>query len=304
MDPVRTRGRGFVVFSKNHPSMKTLPSKIPSRAMPALAASALLSLVQPALAQDAPASQPAPEYTLTGNLSLNSDYRFRGISQTWRLPAVQGGLDYSHRSGFYLGSWASNVSGNSYNNGAGLEVDLYGGWRFSPAADWTLDLGVLAYLYPGARMNSAPGVATDRRYDNVELYAGLSRGGFSAKLSYAATDYFGLNATTAGYAFFSALPERGGSRGSLYLDLNYNLDLGHGVTLGAHLGHLKVRHYGELSYTDAKLSLSREMLGLNWSAALVGTNADKAFYQAGNAAGQDAKRLGRSGVVLSVAKTF
>lgn len=61
------------------------------------------------------------DHTVTGNVGLVSDYRFRAISQTFREPAVQGGLDYAHASGFYAGTWASNVSGNLYPNGAGME---------------------------------------------------------------------------------------------------------------------------------------------------------------------------------------
>lgn len=253
----------------------------------------------------APAAPAAtPEHTLTGNVSLNSDYRFRGISQTWLLPAVQGGFDYAHSSGLYAGTWASNVSGNSYNNGSGMELDLYGGYKFAPAKDWTLDLGALAYVYSGAKLNSAPGVASNNDYNNVDVYAALSSGAFSAKLSVAVTDYFGLKSASSGYAYFSALPARGGSSGSAYLDLNYSVDLGDGLSLGTHLGYLSVRHYSELSYTDVKVSLAKEMAGLTWTAALVATNADKAYYQVTNAAGSNAKKVGDTGLVLSVGKTF
>lgn len=257
-------------------------------------------------APDPEAAAPAatPEHTLTGNLAMTSDYRFRGISQTYRRPAVQAGLDYTHGSGLYAGTWMSNVSGNSYNNGAGLEWDLYGGYRFAVARDVTLDLGALAYAYPGARLNSAPGVATGEKYTNVDVYAGISAGAFSARLSLSATDYFGLNGTTAGYAYFSALPPAGDSKGSAYLELNYNYDLGAGLTLGTHVGHLAVRHYGELSYTDFKLSLAKELHGLTVTGALIGTDARRDFYQVGNSAGQGAKRMGATGLVLSVGKTF
>ena len=275
-----------------------------SKKLSLIAVAALTLLTGLARAEAEAAAAATPEHTLTGNLSLNSDYRFRGISQTWKLPALQGGFDYSHASGFYAGTWASNVSGNSYNNGAGLELDLYGGWKFSPARDITVDVGALAYVYPGAKLNSAPGVATNEKYTNVDAYVGLTSGAFSAKLSIAATDYFGLNGTTAGYAYFSSLPARGTSKGTSYLDLNYNIDLGDGLTLGTHVGRLSVRHYSELSYTDFKLSLAKEMVGLNWTAALITTDAKRDFYQAGNAAGQNAKRLGNVGLVLSVAKTF
>lgn len=272
-----------------------------------IAIAAMLSSA--ARAQTAPAAEAAapaatPEHTLTGNLTLASDYRFRGISQTYKLPAVQGGLDYAHSSGLYLGTWLSNVSGNSYNNGAGLEWDLYGGYKFAVAQDVTLDLGALAYVYPGARLNSAPGVATGEKYTNVDVYAAITAGAFNAKLSLSATDYFGLNSTTAGYAYFSSLKPAGGSEGSAYLDLNYSFDLGSGVTLGTHAGHMAVKHYGELSYTDYKLSLAKEFHGLTVTGALIGTDARRDFYQVANAAGQSAKRVGTTGFVLTIAKTF
>ena len=283
------------------------------RALTFASSSALLCLgaqaqTPAAAAGDQPATAAstvaAPEHAVTGNLGLVSDYRFRGISQTWRLPAVQGGLDYVHRSGLYLGTWASNVSGNSYNNGAGLEWDLYGGVKLEVAPGVVLDLGALAYIYPGARMNSAPGVASTQKYDNVDLYVGVSHGPFSAKLSYAVTNYFGLDGKSAGSAYFTSLAPNGSSRGSVYLDLNYNVDLGQGVTLGLHGGHVAVRHYADLSYSDAKVSVSKEWAGFNLSAAVVGTNAKSAYYQAGNSAGADAKRLGKAALVLGLNKSF
>lgn len=265
---------------------------------------ALALCLLPPLTATAAQADPGPEHTVTGNLGLASDYRFRGISQTWKQPTLQGGLDYAHASGLYLGTWASNVSGNSYNNGAGLELDLYGGWKLATAQGPSLDVGALAYLYPAARLNSAPGVATSDTYTNVDIYVGLSWGAFSAKLSVAASDYFGLNAQTAGYAYFSGLPAHGGSKGSRYLDLSYSTDLGHGMTLGAHIGRLDVRRYAALSYWDYKLVLGKELAGLSWNLALVGSDADRAYYQAADSAGQKARRLGTAGLVLSVGKSF
>ena len=58
----------------------------------------------------------------------------------------------------------STESTNSYNNGAGLELDLYGGVKLPVMGEGTLDLGALAYVYPGARLNSAPGVASSKRW--------------------------------------------------------------------------------------------------------------------------------------------
>lgn len=272
----------------------------------ALAAAALCAVASAQTAAPAAgeAAAPAPTPSVTGNFSLVSDYRFRGISQSWGQPAVQGGIDYTHASGFYLGNWNSSVSSNSYNNGASLEMDLYGGYRFEPAKDWTADVGVLHYLYPGARLNSAPATPTGEKYDNTEIYFGLTRGPFNAKLSYAETDYFGLNSTTSGYAYWSALPARGDSKGTSYLDVNYNADLGGQLTLGLHVGYTAVRNYDELSYADYKVSLGKEISGFNLGLALIGTNADTTFYQAGNSAGADPQKLGRTALVLAVSKTF
>ena len=275
-----------------------------SRIARTLVAVAGASTLGTAMAQTSTAPAEKPEYTLTGNLAVVSDYRFRGISQSYRLPAVQAGIDYTHSSGFYLGNWNSSVSGNSYNNGASLETDLYGGYRFEPMKDVTADLGVLFYIYPGAKLNAAPGVPSDNKYDNAEIYAGVTMGPFNAKVSYAVTDYFGLKSETAAYAYFSALPDNGDSKGTVYVEANYTLDLGDKLSLGAHVGHTAVRHYSELSYTDAKVSLNKEWAGFNFGAAIVGTDAKKEFYQVANSGGADPKRLGTTTLVVSVGKTF
>lgn len=235
-----------------------MPSNIIKRIGAVFALSALGSVSAQTAAPSAAVPAETPSYTLTGNIAAVSDYRFRGISQSYKLPAVQAGFDYTHASGFYLGNWNSSVSGNCYNNGASLETDLYGGYRFEPVKDLNVDVGALYYVYPGAKLNQAPGVPSDKKYDNAEIYAGITRGPFNAKLSYALTNYFGLDGETAAYAYFSALPDRGNSKGTAYLEFNYTLDLGDKLNLGAHVGRTVVRHYSELSYTDVKVSLAKE----------------------------------------------
>jgi len=129
----------------------------------ALAAAALCSL-----APFAQAAEPAPEWTITGNAGLFTDYRFRGISQTHRRPAIQGGIDVSHSSGLYLGNWNSNVD-SAFYNGANIEMDFYGGYKL-PAGPLTLDFGALYYHYPGS------GAGGTFKIDNTELYVGLMSG--------------------------------------------------------------------------------------------------------------------------------
>jgi uncharacterized protein (TIGR02001 family) len=66
----------------------------------------------------APADSARSPHTRTGSVTLVSDYRFRGISQTYKGPAVQGGFDYARAGRFYLGNWNSNVASQVYTGGS------------------------------------------------------------------------------------------------------------------------------------------------------------------------------------------
>jgi hypothetical protein len=280
----------------------------------ASAISSLFALPAVTNAQTAPAAAaPTPEHVFTGNATLVSDYRFRGISQTFKLPAVQAGFDYAHSSGVYLGTWASNVSNNVYANGAGLEWDLYGGYKFEVAKDITADIGLLYYWYPGAKFNTAG----QDKYNNTELYGALSYGNFTAKYSHAISEFFGMKTATMGglcglgssgaatTTCFSGNP--GSSKGSGYLDLSYNFDLGDKLTLALHLGHQTVQNYGKLSYTDYKVGLTKEYNGFLLGAALIATNANTELWRAMNGAQANGGKFidpRGSTLVLSLGKTF
>lgn len=103
----------------------------------------------PALAQD---EKPADAIKITGNVSLVSDYRFRGFSQSsGEKAAIQGGLTVAHESGLYLSTWASSIDFPNYdgnNHGLTTEVDIFGGWAGEVTPGVTLDVGLLYYLYP------------------------------------------------------------------------------------------------------------------------------------------------------------
>lgn len=251
-----------------------------------LATAILAAFASSASAQQAAAS----DHTFTGNLTLASDYRFRGISQTFGKPTLQGGFDYAHSSGFYVGNWNSNVSGVQYPNGSSLEMDFYGGFKFEPVKDVTADIGVLYYYYPGSTIGT-----TGEKFDNTEIYFGASYKWFSAKYSYGVSDFFGLNSTTA----FAA---RGDSKGSGYLDLNANFEIADKTVLNLHAGHQTVHNYGEFNYTDYKIGVTRDFGFASIGLAVVGTNADKAFYTASN--GTKSRDLGKTTAVVSLSKTF
>ena len=109
----------------------------------ACAALTLLSSV-PAFAQEAPTSP----VTVTGSVGLVSDYRFRGVSQSDRGMAVQGGITVAHESGVYVGTWGSNLSGWGTFGGANMELDLIGGYAMKLNDNATLDVGLTWYMYP------------------------------------------------------------------------------------------------------------------------------------------------------------
>lgn len=285
-----------------------------------LAAAVAATFVSPvavttAMAQAAAA--PASPHTFTGNVAVVSDYRFRGVSQTYKLPALQGGFDYSHSSGFYVGNWNSSVSGNSFNNGAALEMDFYGGWKTEFSNGIGLDIGGLYYYYPGSYYQTSAATGK-KKYDNFELYIGLSYKWLSAKYSYATTDYFGLTGAALGNAVFGAVNSNNAatgetagtttsnSKGSQYFEINANYEIAPKWMLIGHVGHLSVKNYAPLNYTDYKLGVTYDAGFATFGAAFVGTNAKSDFYRIfeNNGAATTGKQVSNSTLVLSISKTF
>ena len=95
-------------------------------------------------AAEAPAGPPAP-FTVAFGVAGVSDYRFRGISLSNKKVAVQPSLTLTHRSGFHVGTWISNITPNA---GDDLEVDLIGGWG-GALGPITVDVSATDYVYPG-----------------------------------------------------------------------------------------------------------------------------------------------------------
>lgn len=177
-----------------------------------------------ASAQQAPASP----HTLTGNIGLFSQYVFRGLTQTNKDPAVQGGLDYAYNFGpasAYLGTWASNISwtrDSGQYTSSSLEWDIYGGVRGNILkSDFTYDLGYLLYYYPGDVAVGGEGATTN------EVYGALGWKWFTVKYSYSVGD-----------RTFAVRD----SRGTWYLDLSASVPVyDTGVTVFAHWGKQKFK---------------------------------------------------------------
>ena len=270
-----------------------------------LLAAGLLSaacFTQSAMAEDAPAAVAAPEPgPFTANVTLTNDYRYRGISQSGLNPAIQGGFDYAHPSGFYIGNWNSSISwisdsasaypGSSVS--APIEMDFYAGYKHDWSEGFIADLGVLQYFYPTSGL---PGGFTNP--NTKELYVAQNftvdkLTGF-VKFSVAVTNLFGFNS----------------SSGSNYTDLTLNYDTGvWGLALNGHVGYQYVAgtafsggpsNSSLYSYTDWKLGVTKDFgSGFSGSLAYVATNANNYAYVNPNGT-----NLGRAGVLVSVTKTF
>ena len=301
----------------------------------ALAASSLLATA--AFAQTAPAAEVSP---VTANVTVASNYIYRGLTQTNNKPAIQGGFDYAHESGFYVGNWNSSISWlsdsygtNGYSNRtntntgsvtAPVEMDFYAGFKKELFGEgFATDVGVLQYYYPTSGLPnytyqssnlSANGNVAGRQFlgynpSTTELYAAQN---FAAgpiagffKVSYAVTNLFGIY----------------NSAGSVYPDLTANYDTGiYGLTLNAHAGYQYVPgnqtqaastatstspagNYN-LSYADWKLGLTKDFGGgLSGAVAYTGTTAQKVRSVYVYATPLNGNQ-GRGNAVVSLTKTF
>jgi len=108
-----------------------------------------LGFASPATADTADVAA-AEDEGFPGSLSMNAgfftDYAFRGVSQTKESYALQGGVDWSHDSGLFLGFWGSRVNFGSGDDSY-MEQDFYGGYAGSLGA-LSYDIGVYYFYYP------------------------------------------------------------------------------------------------------------------------------------------------------------
>jgi uncharacterized protein (TIGR02001 family) len=229
--------------------MRTLPKAL-------LLAAATSVLPGVAIAQDSP-------HSFTGKVALYSEYEYRGISQTAEKPAVQLNLDYGHASGFYAGTFISNIKWlkeaaevGGFSSNANIEWDIYLGFKKEIVKDVTLDVGYLRYEYPSSSdFNPKPN--TD------EVYIGLGYGPVSVKYSYALSDTFGV----------------ANSEGSDFIEANLALPIVDKVTLTGHVGHQKYKNSSALDYTVWKIGAVYDFgNGLNAGAYYKGTDAESSLY--------------------------
>lgn len=302
-----------------------------------------LSMAQVSYAAEAEEKAPAAveaksPWAATANVGIVSDYYARGISQNWHKPAVQGGIDITHDSGFYVGTWGSNVTPNTFPDATG-EIDVYGGYNGTISAveglGWTA--GLISYLYPGGSWKKynafgQQGISQTPkggRWNTTEANIGLSYSYFSAKLSYTLTDWFGADRDTGW---------DGSTKGTTYLEFNVAYPLPWWeLTLVGHVGRLDVN--GKLDpaadfssigggavpsssisgatrpdYTDYKIGLSKPFkIGASegWTAGLYYVGASNRKYWGDTGYGgtsfngsAETKNLNDGRAVFTLTRTF
>ena len=277
-------------------------------AISAVAAGLLAVASMSAFADEAPAADAAaPEVSpITANVTVTNNYIYRGLSQSNYKPAIQGGFDYAHESGFYIGNWNSSiswVSDEKLATSAPIEMDFYGGFKKELIAEgFASDVGLLQYYYATSGISTASGYVNP---NTTEIYVAQNATfgpvtGF-LKFSYALSNTFGTASST----------------GSNYSDLTANYDTGfYGITVNGHFGFQKIAGQylnagaASPSYADWKLGLTKDFGGgLSASAAYVGTNVKSGVNAAGvpNSyayASPTGRNLGGQTGVVSLTKTF
>lgn len=207
-------------------------------------------------------------HSVTANVLIGSDYIFRGISQTDNNPTIQGGLDYGHASGLYVGTWASNVDFGSGDESSS-EFNLYGGFA-NEFGDTGIgyDIGALRYYYPG----------TGGGADFNEAYG---------RLSYS---YFSIGVAHSGN-FLNA-----GEDGTYY-NLGFEYGLPYDMTFMAGVGYQDMDSEIGEGYKDYLIGVSKTFADLDFAVTWTDTDSDGEDFA-------DDKDLVDNIFAFSVSKTF
>ena len=201
---------------------------------------------------------------VTGNFGAVTNYLYRGVEQSLTSDAAaQGGLDWSHASGFYAGTWMSNTEFIGYNGAlVSYETDVYGGYTMK-AGDVGLDFGLLYYYY-----------RDDTALNTLEAYVGATFGPVTAKVFYT-PEYFG------------ALDASGDDAAGLYATVSAAVKLSETLTVTPQIGMSQgdgpevffgndpVSGQPDGEYIDYSVTLTKSLdAGLSASFAFIGTTLD------------------------------
>jgi len=200
------------------------------------------------------ASSSAALAEISANVTLASDYAFRGVSQTDNQFAIQGGFDWAHSSGIYLGTWASNVDSQFFGGATDpqIELDLYGGYANELSNGIGYDLGYLRYQYPGGS-----------DFNTNEFYLKGSYKGFGASVNYSdELNFVGSNSS------------------AWYWAASFDHTFPYEIGFSAHIGYNAGDAYSDDkalggTYTDWSLGLSKNVAGVDLGLTYVDNNVSK-----------------------------
>lgn len=224
-------------------------------------------------------SMAATAHDADGNLTVITDYRSRGISQTHGHPALHAQIEYTHDTGAWIGTRMVNVSRDTYVGGRGIENDIYGGYMRDFGNGYRIYVGNYQYVYSRAHNTQ------NARYDTNEIFTQLRAGAFTLKFYHSLTDYFGL-------------PR---SSGTNYVSMDYYLPLHDNFTFVAHGGYTRIANHSHLNYTDLRIGLAYEIKPITYSATIYDNQGGRSFREANTVQGYRA--FGRA-VVFSASWAF
>ena len=239
---------------------------------------------------DAPA--PTPEFTVTGDAAIVSQYKFRGISQSDNKPAAQMAITVTDASGFYVATWGSSGTNGPLTPNGGTEIDVYGGYG-KTIAGYSLDGGVYGYIYPNLAGNNL-----------FEVYGDVSKSfgpiGTKIGLNWAPKQhYFSFNNPTGTqYSMYE------------YVEFTYSPASLSALTLHSHIGHTGGGLNYVKEYMDYTAGVSYKWKNLTFDVSGVGTNVGKGdshanpYFYNGMADPGDTHRLAKSVAVVSVTASF
>lgn len=232
-----------------------------------------------ALAEEAApaAAEPTPDWTVAGSVSFVSDYIFRGQSQTWGKPAAQFGVEANHKTGFYAGFFASNVS-DQWLPGANLETDLYAGFRGAlPGAASAIgfDVGGIYYVYPGANWDESSFGSKSNSLNTFEIYGSLSYKFLSFKVGRTLTEYWGWNNNNSGVGACpvangfngdcsAGVVPGGDTKGSYFYEANASYEVLPTWTVSGQIGRQVIEDSKGLDITYYKAGVTKAFSG-GWS---------------------------------------
>ncbi|MEE4349906.1 MAG: TorF family putative porin [Pacificimonas sp.] len=260
----------------------------------ALAGAAALAFVaNPAFAQtaleEAESTDIPADWELSGNVGIYSDYRFRGISFTDQDAALQGGIDLAHSSGFYVGTWGSNLAGFGTFGGSNLEIDIYAGFGGEFGSVGVFDVGILWYTYPGTDVT-----------DYLEVYGSVG------------ADIAGVE-TTIGVAYAPDQDSIGSDNLYLYGDAGIGIP-NTPISLSAHIGYTEgslgfggVGASGTLfddNYIDYSIGAAVDLMGLELGISYIGTDISDGREIDLGVGGGPAEFVADDTIVVSVGYSF